>query len=181
MPCSLQTVPVQLTCSRACSFALQYQQLYCSINHTSPLATLQERKGNCLEQRNKNDIGHQRLGELPESYLGPSVGGLMVWLRGITALQDNMLLNHHLIQSVNNFLEWQLIEQSSCSDCVRILLSALCSVPEFADLGACLPTTLLTLCSSTTSWTRISIYEGQWLKPLLIPFKLKGGLSRAMW
>ena len=60
-------------------FALQFQQVYCSINHTSPVATLQEKKGSCLEQHNKTDVGHHRLGELPEAHVGPSVGGLMFW------------------------------------------------------------------------------------------------------
>lgn len=79
MPGCLQTVSVQLNCSQACSFALQFQQVYCSINHTSPVATLQEKKGNCLEKHHKNNVGHQRLGELPEYFVEHLVGGLMVW------------------------------------------------------------------------------------------------------
>ena len=168
MPCCLQTVSVLPNYSQACFFALQFQQV-----HTSPVATLQERKSDCLEWHNKNAVSHQ-CGRTSWILCGAISVRSYCLVREITALQDHMLLlNHHLIQTVNIFLEWQgLKRQSSCSvNCFENAISSLFKC-EFADVVAYPPTPLFSLCSSTTNWTRNITCKNQTIKSTTL-FKLK--------
>lgn len=168
MPCCLQTVSVLLNYSQICFFALQLQQV-----HTSPVATLQERKSDCLEWHNKNAVSHQ-CGTTSWILCGAISVSLTVQVREITALQDHiLLLNHHLIQIVNIFLEWQgLKRQSSCSDnCFENAISSLFKC-EFADVVAYPPTPPFRLCSSTTNWMRNITCKNETIKSTTL-FKLK--------